>query len=127
MHTYIQTDGQASGAGANLSQACINANIHAGPGLYGYYPLIDRSRGYYMQLVVQESYEKSGIPEYLRIGTKPVVDVIMAGGDPQKAPRGSLISLALDDITFIASQVASAASASASVSAAPRPRPRGRP
>eukprot|EP00854_Cymbomonas_tetramitiformis_P017320 gene17320-20614_t len=71
---------------APLSSDCLKENIHAGPGLYGYYPLIDRSRQYYLQ----ESYAKSGIPEYLRIVSKPLADAIVSGMDPSTVNRRML-------------------------------------
>jgi len=87
-----------------LPKVCTDAAIQAGPGMYGYYPLIDRSGGggqsgprrpkYYFQIALQENEELSGIPEYLRILMKPVVDVILAGGDPWDAvasPRHQLL------------------------------------
>mmetsp|Transcript_100767 Transcript_100767/g.280686 ORF Transcript_100767/g.280686 Transcript_100767/m.280686 type:complete len:425 (+) Transcript_100767:67-1341(+) len=36
---------------AAFTPACKKANIHADPGLFGYYPLVDRARGTYMQVV----------------------------------------------------------------------------
>lgn len=53
-----------------LPSDCMGAAVQAGPGLYGYYPLLDRSGGgrarpaYYLQIALQESYGLSGIPEY---------------------------------------------------------------
>lgn len=35
------------------SEKCEKAGVHADPGLFGYWPLIDRHKGYYMQLVVE--------------------------------------------------------------------------
>ncbi len=39
----------------------------------------------------QESLATSGIPEYLRIVLKPVVDVILSGADPLTASRADLL------------------------------------
>ena len=66
---------------------CEQANVHADPGAFGFYPLIDRQHEYYMEIVAFEgsyvSYPRSGIPEYLRQLVKPLVDaVIVAGDDP---------------------------------------------
>lgn len=47
MCTYFECVGQ------NWSAQCLRNGIHADPGLYGYWPLIDRSKGYYMQLATQ--------------------------------------------------------------------------
>jgi CubicO group peptidase (beta-lactamase class C family) len=46
MGTYFECINQQWGP------ACENAGVHADPGAFGYWPLIDRSKGYYMQLVV---------------------------------------------------------------------------
>lgn len=69
--------------------------------MFGFYPLVDRSGGgaaagptrkpIYFQVALQESFELSGIPEYLRIALKPVVDVVVAGQDPTSADRKSLL------------------------------------
>eukprot|EP00754_Rhynchopus_humris_P036465 Rhum_TRINITY_DN18595_c0_g1::Rhum_TRINITY_DN18595_c0_g1_i1::g.167777::m.167777 len=88
-----------------IPQRCRDEAIQAGPGAYAYYPLIDRKRGYYMQVVLQESYKKSGIPEYLRIVTKPVVDQIVEGTDPADVNRHDLLGagggLILRDLAYI--------------------------
>ena len=98
-----------------LPQQCIDNRIQAGPGEFGYYPLIDRSGGvggagpirppYYFQIPIQEPDALSGIPEYLRILVKPATDIIMAGGQPEAVPKevlcragGCLLSR---DIDFI--------------------------
>ena len=54
----------------------MDSFIQAGPGLFGYYPLLDRSGGgghagpkrpkYYFQIALQEPNALSGIPEYAR-------------------------------------------------------------
>jgi len=98
-----------------LPPVCMANHIQAGPGLYGYYPLIDRSGGgglagptrprLYFQVALQESTRLSGIPEYLRVLAKPVVDLILNGSDPRAADRsnllrqgGALLQRDLDDI-----------------------------
>ena len=63
------------------TQKCETDNVHADPGGLGWYPLIDRSNDYYMQIVAAESgkfYARSGIPEYLRLLVKPLVEATMA-------------------------------------------------
>ena len=75
----------------------MDSFIQAGPGLFGYYPLLDRSGGgghagpkrpkYYFQIALQEPNALSGIPEYLRIIAKPIVDIILNGSDPYEFPR----------------------------------------
>jgi len=70
--------GQAAGASAPLPQQCLDEAIPSGPGAYGYYPLVDRKRGYYFQIVLAEDTQcRSEIPEYLRMIAKPVVDAIV--------------------------------------------------
>jgi len=75
-----------------LPAVCADAAVQAGPGEFGWYPLLDRSGGggaagparqpYYMQVILQEPDALSGIPEYLRVMLKPLVDQILAGNDP---------------------------------------------
>ena len=87
---------------ALLPPSCTDARIQAGPGLFGFYPLIDRSGGggdagparppMYFQVALQEQFTTSGIPEYLRLLAKPVADLILAGQDPQKAARAGLLA-----------------------------------
>ena len=52
-------------------------------GAFGFYPLIDRKRNYYFQIVAYESsrrdYPRSGIPEYLRFLAKPLADAVIEG------------------------------------------------
>jgi len=70
--------GQLQGGSAPLTKLCLDENIPAGPGAYGYFPLVDRARGYYFQIVLAEDSQcRSEIPEYLRIIAKPVVDAIV--------------------------------------------------
>lgn len=72
--------GQSGGSSAPLPQYCLDENIPAGPGAYGYFPLVDRKRGYYFQIVLAEDTQcRSEIPEYLRLIAKPVVDAIIEG------------------------------------------------
>merc|ERR1712113_389241 len=72
--------GQSAGSSAAMPQYCIDENIPAGPGAYAYFPLLDRKRGYYFQIVCAEDSQcRSEIPEYLRIIGKPVVDAIIEG------------------------------------------------
>lgn len=72
--------GQRSGSSAPMPQYCLDENIPSGPGAYGYYPLVDRTRGYYMQIVLAEDTNcRSEIPEYLRVIAKPMTDAIVTG------------------------------------------------
>jgi len=64
---------------------CFKDNNHVCPGAYGFYPLLDRASGYYMQIVAFETwsfYPRSGIPEYLRLLVKPMVDAVLRGDAP---------------------------------------------
>ena len=38
---------------------CAKENIHADPGAFGYWPVINRARGYYFQLVIQRQVHLS--------------------------------------------------------------------
>lgn len=69
--------------------------------MFGYYPLIDRSGGggeagpkrqpYYFQIALQEGLATSGIPEYLRMTVKPLVDLILAGEDLSNVDKQKLL------------------------------------
>ena len=90
-----------------FSEECKEAQQHADPGGYGYWPMIDRKNGYYVQVVVMESgayYARSGIPEYLGAVIKPIIDEIMAGTDVSKTAQHhtpAFNSLSLVDINYI--------------------------
>lgn len=98
-----------------LPPLCTDAHIQAGPGEFGFYPLLDRSGGggaagptrqpYYMAVVLAEPDSLSGIPEYLRIVAKPIVDIILSGGDATATPRETILKagggLLLRDVTYI--------------------------
>mmetsp|Transcript_46587 Transcript_46587/g.64752 ORF Transcript_46587/g.64752 Transcript_46587/m.64752 type:complete len:463 (+) Transcript_46587:105-1493(+) len=98
-----------------LPPLCTDAHIQAGPGEFGFYPLLDRSGGggaagptrqpYYMAVVLAEPDSLSGIPEYLRIVVKPIVDIILSGGDATTTPREQILKagggLLLRDVTYI--------------------------
>jgi len=72
--------GQDAGAAGPLPQQCLEEAIPAGPGAFGYFPLLDRKRKYYMQIVLAEDSNcRSEVPEYLRILAKPIVDSIITG------------------------------------------------
>ncbi|CAK9037132.1 unnamed protein product [Durusdinium trenchii] len=75
---YAAGQGSA-GASAPLSSWCQAESIQAGPGAFGFFPLIDRKRGYYMQIVLKEDSKcRSEVPEYLWILAKPLVDAILS-------------------------------------------------
>ena len=46
--------GHDEGSSAPLSELCLQEAVQAGPGAYGYFPLLDRQRGFYMQIVLAE-------------------------------------------------------------------------
>lgn len=94
---------------AGFTADCKKAQVHCDPGAFGFYPLIDRANGYWMQIVAFENgkfYPRSGIPEYLRVAVKPLVDAIM-GGDPYVSYTAShhfpeFQALTLSDVNYIA-------------------------
>jgi len=89
---------------AGMTQKCRDAKIHADPGGFGYYPLIDRANDFWMQIVAFESgdrYGYSGIPEYLRLLVKPYVDAIMRGEDTRMGDRNRFNALSLADMNYI--------------------------
>lgn len=104
---------------APLPQSCLDAHIQAGPGAFGYYPLLDRSGGggdagpsrppMWFQIALQEPFGTSGIPEYLRLITKPVADLVIGGHDADAAPRADVLAqgggLLRRDIDYIASEL----------------------
>jgi len=91
-----------------FTDACKTAKIHADPGAYGFYPLIDRQKGYYLEIVAYEAsrktYPRSGIPEYLRLLVKPLVDAAIAGdrGDAFSHHEPAQAGLTLADINYVA-------------------------
>jgi len=92
-----------------FTKECEAAQVHCDPGAFGFYPLIDRKRGYYMQVVAYEattiSYPRSGIPEYLRLATKPLVDQVIDGVDISATASHhtpAQLGLTLSDINYIA-------------------------
>jgi len=91
-----------------FTAACDDAKIQCDPGAFGFYPLIDRKKGYYMQVVAYETavnYPRAGIPEYLRLATKPLVDQVMAGVNISSTAshhEPSLLGLTLSDVNYIA-------------------------
>eukprot|EP00967_Tisochrysis_lutea_P123636 scaffold206023_cov36-Tisochrysis_lutea.AAC.3 len=94
---------------SGFTDVCRNASIHADPGAFGFYPLIDRKRNYYLQIVAFEKgridYPRSGIPEYLRFLVKPLADAILAGeggisaGASHHSPELNSVSLA--DVNYM--------------------------
>ena len=90
------------------TERCKAAAVHCDPGAFGFYPLIDRRHGYYMQVVAYEhgdNYPRSGIPEYLRLLIKPIVDAIARGEDLSFAAghhKPELLGLSLADVNYIA-------------------------
>lgn len=95
--------GQDAGASAPLTPFCLREAIPSGPGAYAYYPLLDRKRGYYFQIVLAEdSTCRSEIPEYLKVIAKPLVDAITEGSPIDKehllSRMGGLVLREITDI-----------------------------
>eukprot|EP00929_Paragymnodinium_shiwhaense_P003823 TRINITY_DN10449_c0_g1_i3.p1 TRINITY_DN10449_c0_g1~~TRINITY_DN10449_c0_g1_i3.p1 ORF type:complete len:479 (-),score=110.92 TRINITY_DN10449_c0_g1_i3:238-1674(-) len=70
-----------------FTEACKAEKCHMDPGAFGFIPIIDRKRGYYLQLTAAEiaptgSYPLSGIPEYLAVAIKKNVDAIVSQSPP---------------------------------------------
>jgi len=100
---------------APLPQRCLDYHIQAGPGEFGFYPMIDRSGGggeagpkrppYYFSIPLQEPDALSGVPEYLRILAKPMADLILAGHEPSEVPKQAILNitggLIRRDVVFI--------------------------
>merc|ERR1712039_631335 len=92
-----------------MTEKCREAKSHMDPGAFGFIPIIDRKYGYYMQVVAAEiaptgSYPLSGIPEYLAVAIKNVIDKIMSKNPPSSfelqhhAP--SLLGMSIADINY---------------------------
>jgi len=95
--------GQKAGASAPLTKFCLQEAIPAGPGAFAYFPLLDRKRGYYFQIVLAEDSKcRSEIPEYLRVIAKPLVDAIIEGSPIDQehllARMGGLLLREITDI-----------------------------
>mmetsp|Transcript_12061 Transcript_12061/g.44046 ORF Transcript_12061/g.44046 Transcript_12061/m.44046 type:complete len:129 (+) Transcript_12061:1059-1445(+) len=64
----------------NLRTKCYNQNVHSSPGLYGYWPLIDRKHQYWMQLVYYGTAAVATIEAlFVRLALKPIVDLLVLG------------------------------------------------
>lgn len=91
-----------------FTPACEAAMVHCDPGAFGFYPLIDRANGYYMEIVAFEDgpfYPRSGIPEYLRLLAKPYVDAVMRGAQHSAWLFGhhnpEFNSVSMSDVNYI--------------------------
>jgi len=68
-----------------FTPACKAQHVHSDPGLFGYYPLIDRRYNYYMQIVFMyivtsaADFGPTQSSALLRIAVKPCIDKIMNG------------------------------------------------
>ncbi|CAE8640828.1 unnamed protein product [Polarella glacialis] len=93
---------------AGFTQACKDAHLHIDPGAFGFFPLIDRRLGYYFELVAYENgqyYPRSGIPEYLAVTVKPLIDDIMQGRDISFTGTHHTVgynALSLTDVNYVA-------------------------
>lgn len=92
---------------AGMTQACRDAKTHLDPGAFGFMPMIDRKIGYYFELVAYETdqfYPRSGIPEYLAVTVKPLIDAIMLGQDISGTGTHhtpSFNAMSLTDVNYI--------------------------
>lgn len=68
----------------SFSSACQQARVHCDPGLFGYYPCVDRVNNYYFQIVYQGHVESlddlraTNASMHLRQAVKPLLDAIMS-------------------------------------------------
>merc|ERR1712178_228874 len=91
-----------------FTEKCREEKSHIDPGAFGFIPIIDRKRGYYMQVVSAEigpsSYPLSGIPEYLAVAIKPHLDAIMTGNflapEQHTSHNPEFLSLSVADVNY---------------------------
>lgn len=70
---------------SEFTQECLEADVHADPGLFGYWPLVDRKNQYYLQIVQQkivklptESNVNPALPTSILLSLiKPKIDAIV--------------------------------------------------
>jgi len=63
-----------------LRDECYSQMVHSSPGLYGYWPLIDRKHEYWMQLVYKGGAAIATIEAlFVRLALKPIVDLLVLG------------------------------------------------
>lgn len=60
----------------NLPQKCLDENLRSSTGMAGYLPLIDRTRGYYMHLIINKTYGYLDVFN-LRVLVKDLIDAAM--------------------------------------------------
>jgi len=92
-----------------FTDACAAERSHMDPGAFGFIPIIDRKRGYYLQLTAAESsptgsYPLSGIPEYLALAVKPSTDALMSESPPDAAEllhhSPEFLSMSVADVNY---------------------------
>lgn len=92
-----------------FTDKCRSEMCHMDPGAFGFIPIIDRNRGYYMEVVAAEtpptgSYPLSGIPEYLAVAIKPHIDAIIdldpVGSDEHLHHSPGFLSLGVADVNY---------------------------
>ena len=93
-----------------FTKECAAANVHMDPGAFGFIPIIDRAKKYYVALVEAEiapfgQYPLSGIPEYLAVAMKKHVDAILSPNPPPASAHlhhtPTLLSLSIADVNYI--------------------------
>ena len=73
------------------TSACAKAQIHMDAGLFGYYPLIDRANGEYMQIAqavivgLDSKVQPTTASIALRLAAKPTLDHCLHGGAEAEA------------------------------------------
>jgi len=62
---------------------CDRASIHTSPGIYGWYPVVDRTNKYYFQIAFAGGAVVGPAESaYMRLAIKPTIDAIIAGAPP---------------------------------------------
>lgn len=93
---------------AGFTKECSEARTHIDPGAFGFFPAIDRRLNYYFEVVAYESgiyYPRSGIPEYLALAIKPLIDSIIQGQDVSQTAMHhtpAFNGLSLVDVNYVA-------------------------
>lgn len=77
----------------NMTPECMQQNVHSDPGLFGYWPVIDRAIGYWFQIVVQGEPVVACIDAmFTRLLIKPLLDAAMKLERPPETELRSTIT-----------------------------------